>query len=177
VILIGGNVEQSYSRNKGLGRIKSPPGHQTEFKTVLSVSANDDDCASLEHILEPRLAVVGTATIVSILSLLREIPIPTVIFDCDVMSFKGEELFDRISLLPDLPLVIVTSRLEDERLWAEALNLGAWDVLAEPFVADEVIRNVSIAGQHWQDRHDVYNNRTTQRKSAKGTRYLAATGT
>jgi hypothetical protein len=89
VILIGGNVEESYPRNKGLGRIQKPPGHQTQFKTVLSVRANDDDCASLGNILKPRLAVVGTVTIVSILSLLREIPIPTVIFDCDVMSFKG----------------------------------------------------------------------------------------
>jgi hypothetical protein len=40
----------------------------------------------------------------------------------------------------------VTSRLADERLWAEALNLGAWDVLAKPFDADEVIRIGKIAG-------------------------------
>ena len=64
-----------------------------------------------------------------------------------------------------------------ERLWAEALNLGAWDVLAKPFEADEVIRIVSIAGQHWEDRHGVYHSRTEQRKSATGTGYLAATGT
>ena len=86
-------------------------------------------------------------------------------------------MLERISLLPDPPLFIVTSRLADERLWAEALNLGAWDVLAKPFEADEVIRIVSIAGQHWQDRHGVHNSRTEQRKSANGTGYLAATGT
>jgi DNA-binding NtrC family response regulator len=62
-------------------------------------------------------------------------------------------------------------------LWAEAINLGAWDVPAKPFEADEVIRIVNIACQHWQDRHGVYNSRATQRKSAKGTGYLAATGT
>ena len=86
-------------------------------------------------------------------------------------------MLEQISLLPDPPLFIVTSRLADERLWAEALNLGAWDVLAKPFEADEVIRIVSIACQHWQDRHGVYNSRTKQRKSANGTGHLAATGT
>ena len=70
----------------------------------------------------------------------------------------------------------MTSRLADERLWAEALNLGAWDVLAKPFDTNEVIRTVSIAGQHWRDRHGVYSGLTQQRKSAGGTEYMAATG-
>jgi len=37
----------------------------------------------------------------------------------------------------------------DEQLWAEALNLGAWDVLAKPFVRSEVIRSVKLAWDHW----------------------------
>lgn len=36
------------------------------------------------------------------------------------------------------PHVIVSSRLADEHLWAEALNLGAYDVLLEPFEHSEV---------------------------------------
>ena len=44
------------------------------------------------------------------------------------------------------PPVIVASRLADERLWAEVLNLGGYDVLVKPFVADEVRRVVSLAG-------------------------------
>jgi DNA-binding response OmpR family regulator len=86
-------------------------------------------------------------------------------------------MLERISLLSDPPLFIVTSRLADERLWAEALNLGAWDVLAKPFESDEVIRIVTIATQHWQDRHGVYKSCTERRKSAIGGGYLAATGT
>ncbi len=86
-------------------------------------------------------------------------------------------MLNHLSLFPDPPLLIVTSRLADERLWAEALNLGAWDVLAKPFDADEVIRIVTIACQHWQDRHRVYISRTKQRKSANGSGRLAATGT
>jgi DNA-binding NtrC family response regulator len=175
VILIGGNVAETRSQNKGSGGIQKPP--ETAFNLVLSVSPNHEDCASLEGILDSQWTVIAGSTIASALSALREIPIPIVICDCDISSGTWGEMLDHLTLLPDPPLLIVTSRLADERLWAEALNLGAWDVLAKPFAADEVIRIVSIAGQHWQDRHGVYNSRTTQRKSATGTGYLVATGT
>ncbi len=165
------------SQTKDRDDIKKPPGFEPEFNIVLSVSANDDDCASLEHTLKSSWTVIRTATVVSALSLLKEIPIPIVIGDCDALSFTWGELLDRISILPDPPLLIVTSRLADERLWAEALNLGAWDVLAKPFEADEVIRIVTIACQHWQDRHGVSISRTKQRKPADETKYTTATGT
>src|ERR1019366_5350356 len=41
------------------------------------------------------------------------------------------------------------SRLADERLWAEVLNLGWYDVLATPFDADEVYRVMSYAVDSW----------------------------
>jgi DNA-binding response OmpR family regulator len=44
----------------------------------------------------------------------------------------------------------VTSRHADDRLWAEALNLGAWDVLAKPFDPGEVVRVVNLACLCWQ---------------------------
>jgi len=166
-------VAESRSQNKGWGGIQKPP--ETAFNFVLSVSPNDEDCASLERILKSGWTVIARATVASPLAVLREIPIPIVICDCDTSAGTWGEMLDHISLLPDPPLLIVTSRLADERLWAEALNLGAWDVLAKPFEADEVIRIVSIACQHWQDRHNVYASRTKQRKSAKGSGRLVAT--
>lgn len=39
----------------------------------------------------------------------------------------------------------------DEFLFGEALNLGAWEVLAKPFDTTEVIRSVQAAWQHWYD--------------------------
>jgi DNA-binding response OmpR family regulator len=44
----------------------------------------------------------------------------------------------------ELP-VIVSSRLADERLWAEVLNLGGYDLLVKPFVASEVQNVVCMA--------------------------------
>jgi DNA-binding NtrC family response regulator len=40
--------------------------------------------------------------------------------------------------------VIVTDRLADARLWSEALNLGAYDLLAQPFYEPEVRRIFSF---------------------------------
>jgi DNA-binding NtrC family response regulator len=44
--------------------------------------------------------------------------------------------------------VLVTSPQADARLWAEALNLGVYDVLAQPFYEPEVRRILSNACQH-----------------------------
>jgi len=162
---------------EGWNGMKKPLGVETGFNIVLSVSPDDEDRPALERIFKSSWTVVAGSSIVSILSALREIPIPIVIYDCDVSFGSWSEMLERISLLSDPPLFIVTSRLADERLWAEALNLGAWDVLAKPFESDEVIRIVTIATQHWQDRHGVYKSCTERRKSAIGGGYLAATGT
>ena len=158
--------------------MKKPLGVETGFNIVLSVSPDDEDRPALERIFKSSWTVVAGSSIVSILSALREIPIPIVIYDCDVSFGSWSEMLERISLLSDPPLFIVTSRLADERLWAEAINLGAWDVLAKPFAAEEVIRIVSIAGQHWEDRHRVYKIAPNGGcPSATGAGYLAATGT
>jgi DNA-binding response OmpR family regulator len=52
------------------------------------------------------------------------------------------------------PLLIVASRTADEYLWAEALNLGAYDVLSKPYHPAEVIRVLSMAWLHWRNRHE-----------------------
>jgi DNA-binding NtrC family response regulator len=162
------------SQINGWDGTKKPSGSETACNIVLSVSPNDEDCASLARIFKSGWTVIASATVASALAVLRETPIPIVICDCDVSSGTWGEMLNHFSLLPDPPLLIVTSRLADERLWAEALNLGAWDVLAKPFDANEVMRIAGIARQHWQDRHGV---RTEHRKSANGGGHLAATGT
>jgi two-component system response regulator PilR (NtrC family) len=43
------------------------------------------------------------------------------------------------------PEVIVTDPLADARFWAEALNLGAYDLLAQPFYEPEVRRILNNA--------------------------------
>ncbi len=44
-----------------------------------------------------------------------------------------------------LPAVLVTHRLADDRFWAEVLNMGAYDLLAQPFDPGEVRRILASA--------------------------------
>ena len=46
------------------------------------------------------------------------------------------------------PQVIVTDRVADAHFWAEALNLGAYDLLAQPFYEPEVRRILYNACSH-----------------------------
>jgi DNA-binding response OmpR family regulator len=65
------------------------------------------------------------------------------------------DVLDNLKLLRHAPPLIVTSRLADERLWAEALNLGAYDVLAKPFDPQELNRSMNLAFLHWRHSHDT----------------------
>jgi DNA-binding NtrC family response regulator len=49
------------------------------------------------------------------------------------------------------PRIIVISRHADERLWAEVLDLGGFDVLASPCDEGEVVRAVEVACRNWRD--------------------------
>jgi DNA-binding response OmpR family regulator len=60
-----------------------------------------------------------------------------------------KDVLEQVAILPDPPSLIVTSQLADERLWAEALNLGAFDVLAKPFDSAEAMRVVGAAWRAW----------------------------
>lgn len=47
------------------------------------------------------------------------------------------------------PQLVVTSRLADDSLWAEVLNSGGYDLLAEPFDRSEVERVIASARRHF----------------------------
>jgi DNA-binding response OmpR family regulator len=139
--------------------------------TILSVSPYGEDGGSLEHIFRESdltlsaksdWTLVASPSLASSVSILGETPIAIVVCESELFPGTWREVLEQLSLLPDPPLLIVTSRLADERLWAEALNLGAYDVLTKPFNAPEVIRVLNSAWDHWRHRHEFRANRTTQ---------------
>lgn len=118
--------------------------------TVLSVSPSDDDHDALERLLNRRKWQIRKAsTFSSAVALLREVQISVVVCERDLDAGTWKDLLDHLALLPQPPYLIVTSRLADDYLWAEALNIGAYDVLAKPFDHNEVLRSVSLACRHW----------------------------
>jgi CheY-like chemotaxis protein len=52
------------------------------------------------------------------------------------------------------PKVIVASRRADDRMWAEVLHQGGYDVLPLPLESAEVLRTVSTAWLEWRHEHD-----------------------
>jgi DNA-binding NtrC family response regulator len=61
-------------------------------------------------------------------------------------SRNWQELLEEAQAAQSLMLVV--SRHADERLWAEVLNLGGFDVLSLPFDRDELRRALSSALRH-----------------------------
>ena len=62
-----------------------------------------------------------------------------------------EDVLGAIATQTVRPRLIVASRHADERLWAEVLNLGGFDVLANPCDNREVVRSVEMAFRNWSD--------------------------
>lgn len=130
--------------------------------TVLSLEPNLRDQTALKRIftgsnwpLCPALKckLKGTATVRSALAAMHRTPVPLVLCGCDREPDAWKKMLEQFPVLAEPPFLVVTSRLADERLWVEALNLGAYDVLAKPFDRTEVMRTVSSACLRWQGQH------------------------
>ena len=63
-----------------------------------------------------------------------------VLTEAELSDGKWLDVLHLVRDSPREPEVIVTDRQADARFWAEALNLGAYDLLAQPFYQPEVQR-------------------------------------
>lgn len=150
--------------------MRQQPGtaaNRTEFVAVLSVSPLEDDHAFLQTIVGHSSWMMFKADhLLAARSILRKHDISVILCERDLGQGTWRDVLDHINDLPHRPSLIVTSRLADEHLWAEALNLGAWNVLAKPFDRIEVIRTVKFAWQHWHDQIQMPNMATKAMRAA-----------
>jgi DNA-binding NtrC family response regulator len=125
-------------------------GNPTETLTVLSVSPLEKDHLSLHAIIgHSTWRLFSAVGVPPALALLQGHEISVVLCERDLMPGTWIDMLENIKDLPHPPSLIVISRLADERLWSEALNLGAWDVLPKPFDRREVLRTVKSGWEHW----------------------------
>ena len=138
--------------------MRKQPASQTnpaEIVSVLSVSPMEEDHFSLQEIFShSKWKLYKTHSLASALAFLKVQKTPVVLCESDLRPGTWRELLERIASLDFAPTFIVSSRLADDRLWAEALNLGAWDVLAKPFDKSEVFHSVSVAWLHWKHQRE-----------------------
>ena len=120
--------------------------------TVLAVSSSAEDLASLRTILtHSHWRLFQATSAVEAISFLNANDMPVVICDANLPDGTWRDLLAYVASLSNPPLLIVASHLADDQLWAEALNLGAHDVLAKPYRAREVFQSVSLAWRRWND--------------------------
>lgn len=103
---------------------------------------------------DSRWVICTSASTAEALAALQAFPIRVILAESDSPSSNWRGLLAGIQRLPEPPALILASRLADERLWAEALYLGAYDVLAKPFTQNELIRSVTGAWLHWHRLRD-----------------------
>lgn len=115
---------------------------------VLAVSPFEADYTTLREMLPERWVLSRAGGIRDAVSQLRRSPelYPIILCEAELGRQSWRDLLEHAVQMPAPPLLIVSSRLADERLWAEALCLGAYDVLAKPFDRDEVNR---VLGSAW----------------------------
>lgn len=75
----------------------------------------------------------------------RRRPPGVILCERDLPDGTWKDLWEVVRDHSIAPSFIVTSRLADECLWAEVLNLGAYDVLLKPFEPAEVRRVIQSA--------------------------------
>ena len=80
---------------------------------------------------------------------LAQHPVQVVLTESGPGRWNWKRVLRDLRQLVRPPQLIVTSRMADDALWAEVLNVGGYDVLARPFRADEVARVVAAARRHF----------------------------
>ncbi len=119
---------------------------------VLVISGENDDHELLRSIIGHSNWTLYTASNRSeALELLRDNNIPVIICERDLPDGTWKDVLAEVGSFSRPPHLLVTSRLADDRLWAEVLNVGGYDVLAKPFVPAEVFRTISLAWLNWKD--------------------------
>lgn len=131
---------------KNNGSIQPP---RTRDITVLSVSPHEDDHAALRRLLgHSRWVMFAAKNTSTARTLLEEHDISVVVCESDLHAETWVDMLGHLQGMPTPPSLIVTSRLADDRLWSEVLNIGGYDVLAKPFDSAEVMRSIRYAWEH-----------------------------
>ena len=139
--------------------------------TVLSVGAVQTDHVALQQmlrksnrIIKTRWKLVTASTLPRALTLMRQYQVAIVFCEQALETGSWRDLVAEATAMPQGPMVIVTSRLADERLWTEVLNQGGYDLLSKPFDPMEVTRVIEGALRRW----------ASEKEFAAGRRLLAA---
>lgn len=123
---------------------------RNEVVSVLAILPSKEDRASLQEIFShSRWDLHHAEALRAAIPLLEEVKSGVIISGDQLPDGSWRDVLEQLQLRGNAPPLVVASRLADEALWAEVLNLGGFDVLPTPFDAPAVIRSITVAWQHW----------------------------
>lgn len=132
-------------------RSDSPPPER--IVTVLTVCDSAEDLEWLRSVFDhSKWKMLSAGSCREAFEILQNHRVSVVVSDCILPDGTWKSLLSRFAQSPEEPLLIVTSRQADDRLWAEVLNLGGYDVLSKPFERSEVVRVIGAAWLQWRQR-------------------------
>lgn len=128
-------------------------GTEAEIVTVLAISSIGGDHIALGNVFShSNWKFDCVRSCAEAIGVLRENPVPVVICSWQLPDGDWKTVLAEASQHANPPRVIVASPTADEQLWADVLESGGYDVLAQPFQPAEVVRVVSLAWRQWKDQ-------------------------
>jgi DNA-binding NtrC family response regulator len=121
---------------------------QPKTISVLSIITTDEEEETLRGMLTHcRWQLTFVRTWQSAIAQLRLRHFDVVTGDCCLPNgHSWRELLRELQMFSDPPPLVVTSRIADQRLWAEVLSLGGFDLLVKPLdekEANHVLRQAA----------------------------------
>jgi DNA-binding response OmpR family regulator len=133
---------------QNLAQLSSVLAHPENVVTVLYATGCDKEFEGLSEILRhSRWRLFRATGCQDALSLIAKHRTPVVLCADELADGDWRRLWADLDDQPQPPRLIIASNRADDRLWSEALNLGAYDILSTPFEPAEVFRVISLAWQ------------------------------
>jgi CheY-like chemotaxis protein len=130
-------------------KARSSPVTVPHRPKLLSVSAEAEDHTVLQRMLSGLgMSVAAVCSCQEALDYLRHDEVSVIFCESSMSDGSWKDLLNHVSTAVEAPPLVVTSRLADDYLWSEVLNLGGWDVLAKPFRQQEVLYVIDSAWNH-----------------------------
>ena len=116
------------------------------FSRILFISGRQEDAGHLSKMLHALpLKLVHVRSLRQARNHLNQQEYDLILTEASLPDGNWLDVLHLTRESPKETEVIVTDPLADARFWAEALNLGAYDLLAQPFYEPEVRRILSNA--------------------------------
>jgi DNA-binding response OmpR family regulator len=123
---------------------------------VLGISPAEDDHLSLQRLFsQTSWRLYQARNYREAIASLEKNQVSVIISECNIPPYNWRVLLDHLAHEVHPPRLVVATWLADDRLWAEVLDLGGFDVLQKPFQARELFRVVGLAWRNWKDEREL----------------------